>query len=116
MSISFDNTKTKVGASFDIALKDEFMFFVWNGFDSRAYNCFIENKNDLTFTPHPSFTNNFETPLYQNTRYILGTTAEGKEIELNLCFYNITLDEFDKVISNWLQIGKTSLFQYEYEE
>lgn len=116
MSISFDNTKTKVGASFDIALTDEFMFFVWNGVSSRAYNCFIENKNDLTFTPHPSFTNNFETPLYQNTRYILGTTTEGKEIELNLCFYNITLEEFDKAISNWLQIGKTSLFQYEYEE
>ena len=116
MSISFDNTKTKVGASFDIALKDEFMFFVWNGFNSRAYNCFIENKNDLTFTPHPSFTNNFETPLYQNTRYTLGTTTEGKEIELNLCFYNITLKEFNDVISNWLQIGKTALFQYEYED
>lgn len=110
------NDRHLVNADLNIALKDEFMFFVWNGVSSRAYNCFIENKNDLTFTPHPSFTNNFEAPLYQNTRYTLGTTTEGKEIELNLCFYNITLKEFNDVISNWLQIGKTALFQYEYED
>jgi hypothetical protein len=94
------STEHRVNSSFNIALKDDFMFFVWDDVDSQAYNCFIENKNDLTFSPHPSFTNNFETPLYQNTRYLLGTTTEGKEVELNLCFYSITLEEFNKVLAN----------------
>jgi hypothetical protein len=101
--------------TFPIVLKDDFLFFTWNNINSKDYNCFIENKNDLSFSPHPSFSNNFETPLYQNTRYLLGTTTEGKELELNLCFYNITLEDFNYILSTWLKPGLTSLFQYDYE-
>jgi hypothetical protein len=85
--------------TFPIVLEDDFLFFTWNNINSKDYNCFIENKNDLSFSPHPSFSNNFETPLYQNTRYLLGTTTEGKELELNLCFYNITLEDFNYILS-----------------
>jgi hypothetical protein len=106
----------KVKSSMNFPLKDDFLFFSWNGKSSYDYNCFIENKNDLTFLPHPSFTNNFETPLYQNSRYFLGTSTEGKKFTLNLCFYNISLNEFRDVFANWLQLEAIGLLQFDYDK
>jgi hypothetical protein len=98
--ITSHTEKKLVQGNLPFNLRDDFMFFTWNGASSYVYNCFIENKNDLVFAPHPSFSDNFDSPMYQNTRYFLGTSIEGKEFSLNLCFCNITLAEFRKAISN----------------
>jgi hypothetical protein len=114
--MSVEKVVKYVNADLPFVLNDNYLFFTWNEINSQSYNCFIENKNDLQFILHPSFSNNFETPLYQNTRYYLGTSTEGKEFSLNLCFYGLTLDEFRKALSNWLTINSTALFQFDYDK
>jgi hypothetical protein len=114
--ITSHTEKKLVQGNLPFNLRDDFMFFTWNGASSYVYNCFIENKNDLVFAPHPSFSDNFDSPMYQNTRYFLGTSIEGKEFSLNLCFCNITLAEFRKAISNWLQINAISLLNFDYDQ
>lgn len=95
---------------------DQYLGFMWNNTHSSLYNTFITNNGeDLRFVNAPSFTNNYATPIYQNTNYFLGTTVENRTITLNLAAYRVTLKQYRELL-NWMNIYNIGVLLLDYDK
>lgn len=92
---------------------DEYTGFIWNSHHSSDFNCFIENTGHLTFEPAPDFSNSTVSPAFYDGSIYTGTQTQSKKLQLNLVFYHITLDDFNRALKwlNYKQVGNL-LFDY----
>lgn len=92
---------------------DNYTGFIWNGHHSSDFNCFIENTGHLTFEPAPDFSNSTVSPAFYDGALYTGTQTQSKKIQLNLVFYQVTLEDFNQALA-WLDRKVVSSFLLDY--
>ncbi len=78
------------------------LHFNYRGISSEKYNIVVQNEGGALALPTlMDFSNNFDTPMYQNVSYFLGT-EEGQKTWSFQCAANDVTIEQQREILNWL--------------
>ena len=92
---------------------DAFCHFTWNGWDAfKTFGAFVINdKEDLKFYNGPSFSNEYNSPQFNNTTNLSGITFKTQQISFKIGVYWISIQDY-RVFLNWLSPYVISILSF----